>query len=144
MSTVVELTTDECVALLAAGVIGRIGSTVDGKPFVLPVNYRWLSRGERHQIALRTRPSNVIDRSGELVAFEIDGIDHVSRRGWSVLVRGLMYHLGETPAEHEILDSGPWVDEDRNAWLVIIVHEITGRRIEGTEPEWAFHPSGYR
>jgi nitroimidazol reductase NimA-like FMN-containing flavoprotein (pyridoxamine 5'-phosphate oxidase superfamily) len=143
MGTLVELTTDECSALLAACTVGRVGSVVDGKPFVLPVNYRWLSHGGRNQIALRTRTGNVIDRAGGRVAFEIDGIDHANHTGWSVLVHGRLYHLHDVPDVRDMLDSGPWISEDRDSWLMIVVHEISGRRIAGPDPEWAFHLRGY-
>ena len=39
-------------------------------------------------IAIRTRAGNVIDHTGELVGFEIDGVDPARDGGWSVLVRG--------------------------------------------------------
>jgi hypothetical protein len=138
-----ELTPGECTALLSACRVGRIGVIVDGAPAIVPVNYRWIDNQQGAYIALRTRPGNLVDRAASTVAFEIDGIDDLHQAGWSVLVRGTLHHLLVDGPVRQIVDSHPWLDEDRDSWLVIAVEQVTGRRLAGKEAEWAFHIRGY-
>jgi pyridoxamine 5'-phosphate oxidase-like protein len=139
------LSSEECLSLLRANVIGRIGFTVDELPTVLPVNYRLVeSQGTTPGawIALRTRPGNVIDQPSIPVAFEIDGIDPFHRKGWSVLVRGNV-HSVDRVAVGRRFDSEPWLTADRDAWLVIEPFEISGRRLHPAQQDWAFDARGY-
>jgi nitroimidazol reductase NimA-like FMN-containing flavoprotein (pyridoxamine 5'-phosphate oxidase superfamily) len=139
------LSSDECLALLRENTMGRIGFVLDERPAVLPVNYRLVeAQGTTPGtwIALRTRPGNVIDRASMVVAFEIDGVDPSHRQGWSVLVRGTLYHV-DGPAVKERFDSEPWLVAERDAWLIVEPFEITGRRLHPSEPDWAFHPRAY-
>jgi nitroimidazol reductase NimA-like FMN-containing flavoprotein (pyridoxamine 5'-phosphate oxidase superfamily) len=138
-----ELSPSECVELLAACPVGRIGAVVDGAPLVLPVNYRWLPDERTPYLAIRTRPDNVIDRAGPLVAFEIDGIDPIHRVGWSVLVRGRLHHLGHATLVSDVIDPHPWLQADRDSWLLIEPESISGRRLRTVDIEWAFHWRGY-
>jgi nitroimidazol reductase NimA-like FMN-containing flavoprotein (pyridoxamine 5'-phosphate oxidase superfamily) len=139
------LSAQECLELLRENVVGRIAFVADGRPAVLPVNYRLvetagISAGT--YIALRTRPGNVIDHASMAVAFEIDGIDPSYRRGWSVLVRGTLYHV-DSPGLRERFDPRTWLAAERDAWLVIHPDEITGRRLHPDQHEWAFHSQAY-
>jgi hypothetical protein len=84
----------------------------------------------------------VIDQASMAVAFEIDGIDPAQRRGWSVLVRGTLYHI-DSPALRERFDPRTWLATDRDSWLVIHPDEITGRRLHQDLPEWPFPSSAY-
>jgi nitroimidazol reductase NimA-like FMN-containing flavoprotein (pyridoxamine 5'-phosphate oxidase superfamily) len=138
-----ELTHEECVAQLAACPVGRIAVVVDGKPVVLPVNYRWIHGDTVPYVAVRTRPDNIIDRGGAYAAFEIDGVDTYRRAGWSVLVQGTLHHLGHATLVRDILDSHPWLETDRESWLLIAVSSISGRRLQSSDVEWAFHLRGY-
>jgi nitroimidazol reductase NimA-like FMN-containing flavoprotein (pyridoxamine 5'-phosphate oxidase superfamily) len=142
-SAMQELTALECVDLLAACSVGRIGVIVEGEPIVLPVNYRWVPDQRTPVLAVRTRPGNVIDRAGSRVAFEIDGVDAFHHSGWSVLVRGTLHHLGHAAPLRDLIDPHPWLATDRDSWLVIVPRVITGRRLEPAEAEWAFHIRGY-
>jgi nitroimidazol reductase NimA-like FMN-containing flavoprotein (pyridoxamine 5'-phosphate oxidase superfamily) len=132
---------DECFALLAAGVIGRIGFVSDGDPVVLPINFRLVrSTGVTpgRWIAVRTRPGNVLDRALRTVAFEIDGFDPDRRAGWSVLVQGELFHIeGEVAAIRAQFDSDPWLADERDAWLLIQPSSVTGRRLHLAPQEWA-------
>jgi hypothetical protein len=75
----------------------------------------------------------------ELVGFEIDGVDPGDDGGWSVFVRGRL--LSVVPQER--LDSRPLVADGRDAWRVIAITAITGRRVLPDPLRWAFHPAGY-
>jgi Pyridoxamine 5'-phosphate oxidase len=111
----------------------------DGYPVALPVNYKVTRFDGNPVIAIRTRPGNVLDHVDEHVGFEIDGVDPGHDAGWSVLVRGTM--LGVVPQER--LDARPLVADGRDAWRVIAITNITGRRVAQNPLRWAFHPAGY-
>jgi uncharacterized protein len=142
-----ELAEEECLELLRSKSVGRIAFIVDGFPFVVPVNYRFV---EAHGttpgawIALRTRPGNVIDQASDDVAFEIDNVDVFREGGWSVLVRGTLHEIDADAAGiRERFDSQPWINAERDAWLLIEPFAITGRRLHAAETDWHFHIRAY-
>ena len=142
-----ELPHAECVELLASRSVGRIAVIVDGGPVVVPVNYLLV---EAHGatpgawIALRTRPGNVIDQAADGVAFEIDDIDSLHQEGWSVLVRGTLHQIDADVAHiRDRFDPQPWLDDERDVWLLIEPFAISGRRLHAAEAEWAFHIRAY-
>ena len=138
------LTYDECLQLLRAHTVGRIGVVTDDAPVILPVNYRLVETVGLTYLALRTRPGNVIERADLLVAFEIDDIDPVQRQGWSVLVRGTLHRVDPDAADFQHrFDPEPWMLAERDAWLVIEPFAITGRRLHPATTEWAFHDRAY-
>ena len=139
-----ELSYQECVDLLRAELIGRIGIVLDDQPFVLPVTYRLVETTAVTWIAIRTRPGNVLDHPGARVAFEIDGFDETRRHGWSVLVRGTLQRVDCDAADfRERFDPAPWIEKERDSWLVVDPFVITGRVLPGAQPTWAFGAEAY-
>jgi len=96
------LSHDQCIGLLCAGTVGRVAVIHNGYPVVVPVNYRLVETTGPPWIAIRTRAGNVLDQRTSPVGFEIDSIDVVDHRGWSVLVRGTLHHINPTPATFAI------------------------------------------
>jgi nitroimidazol reductase NimA-like FMN-containing flavoprotein (pyridoxamine 5'-phosphate oxidase superfamily) len=138
------LSYDECVSLLRAHHVGRIGFDAEGVPAILPVNYRLVEAVGRVWVALRTRPGNILDRASMHVAFQIDDVNVPEHQGWSVLVRGTLHHLdADIPWVRERFDAEPWLGADRTSWLVVDPFEISGRRLHADAPEWAFHVRAY-
>ena len=139
-----ELTREECLELLRAGGVGRIAFEVDACPVILPVNYRLVETSGRLWIALRTRPGNVIASAPSLVAFQIDEIDPARHEGWSVLARGTLHAVDPDAADfRERFDPHPWILAERDSWLIIDPFALTGRRLHGARPEWAFTDGAY-
>lgn len=139
-----EIPLEECLGLLRANAVGRIGIIHDGLPIVLPVNYRMLENDGDVAMAIRTRPGNIIDRSGSHAALEIDGIDNAHRRGWSVLVRGTLRHAeAEGSEKWPLRGSDSWLSEEGDVWLVIEPDAISGRRLRTAAVEWAFLAQAY-
>ncbi len=139
-----ELPYDECLSLLRQAQVGRVAVVVDQFPVVLPVNYRLAETKGPTWVAIRTRPGNVLDQASMQVAFETDSIDPVHRQGWSVLVRGTLHHVDPDAADFRArFDPEPWMEAERDAWLVIEPFSITGRRLHAAEREWPFHPTAY-
>jgi nitroimidazol reductase NimA-like FMN-containing flavoprotein (pyridoxamine 5'-phosphate oxidase superfamily) len=128
-SGLVELGEDECWELLRATSVGRVAVTVGTVPDVFPVNYR-VHNGE---IVIRTEAGTKLAAATLMtaVAFEIDAIDHESRSGWSVVVKGRgrePTHLDEL-LELDELELDLWVEAPKSRWLAITPDEVTGRRI---------------
>ena len=140
-----ELDDDTCVARLRSYSVGRIAFAPDGRPSLLPVNYRFVERAGPHWLLIRTRSGSEL---GELpsseVAFEIDSIDPVSHTGWSVVAKGTLHHLdeGDVAPLRDHFDPEPWAP-DRHEWLVVKCSAITGRELVSEGGEWPFHSSGY-
>ena len=121
---------DECLALLRTNEIGRVGVIVGEFPVVLPVNYRLVESAGRNWVVLRTRPGGVIEQASMYVSFQIDGFDVDLRRGWSVLVRGILQPVNPDVAGfRERFDPDPWIATERDAWLIVEPFAITGRRV---------------
>jgi hypothetical protein len=82
----IELTVDECQALLGSSRIGRLGLLDADGPLIVPVNYCMDGRS----VVFRTDTDTKLDAAsnGASVAFEVDGIDSAERTGWSILIRG--------------------------------------------------------
>jgi hypothetical protein len=139
-----ELSTEEALTLLRGTDLGRIAFMTGEFPVALPVNYRFAEgAGGEWWLALRTRPDSVIDQAPMHVALEIDGVDTVSRSGWSVLVRGRLHHVDPAPGTDHLVDSEPWLDTDRDSWLLIQPVSVSGRRLHPAPPAWAFHLRAY-
>jgi nitroimidazol reductase NimA-like FMN-containing flavoprotein (pyridoxamine 5'-phosphate oxidase superfamily) len=139
-----ELPFDGCLALLRSRSVGRIAVVQHDFPVVVPVNFKLVETTGPPWVAIRTRPGNVIDRAPMPVALEIDGIDLTEHEGWSVLVRGTLHHVRpDTGGFAERFDPHPWMERDRDAWLIIEPFSITGRCLRSPQPEWCFHLAGY-
>ena len=67
-----------------------------------------------------------------LVAFEIDDYDLAGRQGWSVLIQGPAHHVEAEDARARAKEAGvePWAPGDRELFLRIVPHRVTGRRIK--------------
>ena len=131
-----ELDEAESLRLIAAGGIGRIAYASRFGPAVLPVNYKWHDGA----IVFRTARHSALDEDlqtgiagGEyMVAFEIDELDFPGRQGWSVLIQGPAHHV-EAEAERQAAAAAgvePWAGGERELFLRIVPHRVTGRRIK--------------
>lgn len=125
-----EISHDDCLELLRYGDVGRVAVNVDDAPVIIPVNYRLVETAHRTWIAVRTRPGNLLDQDRVAVAFEIDHVDHRREEGWSVLVRGMLLRVDhEAAAFGALFDPDPWIQTERDRWLVIEPFSVTGRRL---------------
>ena len=135
--TLEAISRDECLALLAGGVVGRLALAVPGAPpLVVPVNY--ILDGD--VIVFRSDPGEkVLQLRGNPVSFQLDQIDPYRRTGWSVLVQGVAYEA--TPHEMGDLTVEPWAPGEKSHWVRIVPAAITGRRI--VLPELPLSRAGY-
>ena len=121
---------DECVELLGATSVVRIGFVAEGRPSVLPVNHL-LHDGA---IYFRTAPGSKLGTAAadSEVAVEADEGYDASRTGWSVVAHGHA-HIVTDQAEEEALLAyhfEPWaLPDDRAFWVRVDVDDVSGRRI---------------
>lgn len=131
--TLEDIPEDECMELLAATPVGRLGFVTEhGEPLILPVNFI-VDRGE---VAFRTTVGTKLDVAeriaGATVVFEIDDYTADDRTGWSVLVKGTMEPVVDmVRATHlDRVGHEVWSDDvARNRWVTIKTNEVTGRRV---------------
>ena len=131
-----ELDETESLRLISTGGVGRIAYQSRFGPAVLPVNYTWhngavVFRTARHS-ALDEDLQTGISGGDYLVAFEIDEFDVPGRQGWSVLIQGPAHHIEGEAERAAASEAGvePWPAGDRELFLRIVPHRVTGRRIK--------------
>ena len=118
----------DCLRLLAAGEVGRIGVLEGGEPLVLPVNYAV----DGDDIVIRSNEGSKVNAArGGPACFEIDGVDPDRRTGWSVVVRGRLEVVTDLDAvrRDRISDlADPWIGS-RSHLLRLRSEIISGRRV---------------
>jgi transcriptional regulator with XRE-family HTH domain len=123
------LTSAECFDLLSPGGVGRVAFTTADGPVLLPVNYAMAGR----TVIFRTAPDALLAGYLDCLAgFEVDGLDEMLSRGWSVLVTGRAVRVtSEAEVRHLERHTGvrPWAGGARDVYVRIIPRKITGRRI---------------
>ena len=143
--TLQELTTDECHRLLASHEIGRLAVNAEHHPLVFPVNYAV----DGTTIVIRTSPGTKLAAAHHAnVTFEVDEIDRRTRRGWSVLVRGVAEEVGpehrpDLVARTRASGVQPRAPGEHGRWLRVIPTSVTGRRIVPGELPPAVDPRAY-
>ncbi|MGI5202471.1 pyridoxamine 5'-phosphate oxidase family protein [Spirillospora sp. CA-108201] len=124
----------ECRALLRRSTIGRIVFTLQALPTVQPVNF--VFDGELIVVKTSSDSRLATAASDTIVAFEIDDIDADAGTGWSVVTVGPARRATE-PGEVARLSSLPlrsWAPGERDQFIVVRPHLITGRRIPDRVP----------
>ena len=121
---------EDCIALLAGGVVGRLGLLVDGQPEILPVDYAL----DGEVVVFRTGTGSVLNQAAlAVVAFEVDRFDDSGQTGWSVLVQGVAQDVGSTidrnSERFRRLTLVSWAPGTKERWFSIRPEKITGRRI---------------
>ena len=131
MADLVDLTVDECLALLSRHTLGRLALMTRAGLRILPLNY---ALDHDDTIVFRTLPDGVIAASadGAEVAFEVDQVDEETRTGWSVEAVGRCERM-EAPGDLRLMaaqgDAVPWVSGDRVLHFRIRWFDLTGRQV---------------
>ncbi len=139
-STFEEISRDDCLALLAGQVVGRVAVAEFGAaPLVVPVNYAL----DGDTVVFRTDYGSkfrLAVLAEQPVSFEIDGLDPGHRSGWSVLLTGDAVEIEEPDAPGASVQ--PWAPGTKDHRVRIVPDSITGRRIR-LAPVWGFDGRGY-
>lgn len=114
---------EECLRRLSWENVGRIGLVEpDGVVSIYPVNFL-LHDGA---IVFRTTPRRAALLTRDTVTFEVDHIDDVHGSGWSVIARGPVTILDESP-----LGAAPmsWAPDGRTVTASLAPIALSGREI---------------
>ena len=130
MNVSTELMLDECLELLHAEVVGRVGLQTPVGPRIIPVNYSMYGDA----IVWRTLPFSELASYGNDmdVAFEVDQIDRDTRTGWDVVALGrvrIVTDLQEIADIRRVEDPAPWAQGLRNLYMSLRWRDLRGRRI---------------
>jgi nitroimidazol reductase NimA-like FMN-containing flavoprotein (pyridoxamine 5'-phosphate oxidase superfamily) len=125
-----NLSTDECLRLLASQQLGRLAVADDSGVHIFPVNYLV----DDGAIAIRSE-SNALVRFAPLhpVEFEVDHVDPEDGAGWVVVTDGtaqLITDALDTVSEHTRTLAPPnWSHRPKPEWLRIALTRIVGVRM---------------
>jgi uncharacterized protein len=124
-----ELPVDECVELIGAKRVGRVGVSPSTGPQIFPVNFVLHEGNILFRVAPYSRLAGLLDET--LVAFEVDEIDDFLECGWSVLVVGRAHLVADlTGLPHMWAERPhPWASGGRDLYIRIDPTNITGRRV---------------
>jgi uncharacterized protein len=129
-SEVLVLSREDCLRLLASNNFGRLAIATDS-PVIRPVNYAFDEPSQ--SVVFRTADGSKFHAmlvNGN-AAFEIDGIEHGSRTGWSVIIVGMTEEI-TNPSELrrlEHLELETWAPGQKAHWMRIRASTVTGRRL---------------
>jgi nitroimidazol reductase NimA-like FMN-containing flavoprotein (pyridoxamine 5'-phosphate oxidase superfamily) len=125
----------ECLRLIAAGGVGRIGYMGRFGPTILPVNFALqdgtiVFRTGQHSPMGEDLRTGIADAEYK-VAFEVDEISPATREGWSVLIQGSAHHVDSDNELAEARRSGvqTWPGGEKDLFIRILPDRTTGRRI---------------
>ncbi len=127
-----ELTEDECWALLGSVPVGRVVFTMRAMPAIRLVNHVT----DRRTVVIRSHLGAAIvghaGQEGAVVCYEADELDEARRTGWSVIVTGLAEVVREPAAVaryQRLLE--PWAEGQMDHVIVIRPQIVTGIRLVG-------------
>ena len=126
------LSVHECWDLLAGATLGRLVTSVDGRPEIFPVNYAVQGRTVLFRTAEGTKLVSAAINNH--VVFEAD--DHNVAEGWSVIVKGTARSL-RTDEEIEKAEQAqvlPWTAYEKSHYVRVIPELVTGRRFQFGAP----------
>ena len=139
--TLEDIPEAECLELLAATPVGRLGFVTEhGEPLILPVNHI-IDDGD---VAFRTTVGTKLDvaerLAGSTVVFEVDNYAAAERTGWSVIVKGTIEPVVDIVRATRLDRVGHHVWSDdvaRNRWVVVMPTSVTGKRVvkPGSDPD---------
>ena len=136
--TLRTLSPAECLELLEAGGIGRVGFASAEGIMMLPVNFALAGK----TIVFRTAPDTLLALyANAQVSFEVDRLDEALCQGWSVLVHGHARTVTDERAVKRLEDEtrlDPWAPGARDVYVRVTPTRISGRRIQS---RWASAPA---
>lgn len=132
----------ECWRFLARNWLGRVGLVHLDRPMIFPVGYAL----DGQSIVFRTAPGTKLSLAGVGVpaVFEVDEASTLLESGTSVMVHGTLHEVIE-PEQRERLSWLPlrtWAPGDRDHFVRIDAHSVTGRRVGHTHAEGGLDADG--
>jgi hypothetical protein len=118
-----DLDPGACRDLIRPGGVGRVVFFGARGPEALPVNFRTLHGDVVFRTASAPGPGPV--------SFEVDRLDEALTEGWSVLISGEAQVVVDRAERQAVTALGisPWAGGERDVFVRLVAHEVTGRRI---------------
>jgi len=127
------LSEHECWDLLKSVALGRLVTSVDGRPEIFPVNFVV----QRRTVLFRTAEGTKLISAAinNHVVFEAD--EHDVAEGWSVIVKGVARSLRTDEQIEEAERAGllSWTAPAKTHYVRVIPEIITGRRFRFDAPQ---------
>jgi hypothetical protein len=123
----------QCLSLLAGCSVGRVAVSRHALPVILPVTYGLL--GEDVVFATGTGSKSLAAAHQNVIAFEVDDIDLVTRSGWTVVAVGVGGRVDERDSDWQSaidLDVRPWVGGHAVHLIRLATDRLSGRRLVGS------------
>lgn len=124
-----ELDRAECLRLLGTAVVGRIVFTEGALPAIRPVNFLL----DRNEIIFHTATDSTLAAAVRhaVVAFEVDEIDAATYTGWSVVIVGQAYEVGDIDRLTRLAspDHAPWAPHWTAHTIAVPINHLSGHRL---------------
>jgi nitroimidazol reductase NimA-like FMN-containing flavoprotein (pyridoxamine 5'-phosphate oxidase superfamily) len=124
-----DLRREDCLRLLAEGVVGRVVYSDAALPAAHPVTY-YLDRDE---VVFRAGLGGNLAAAArhQVVGFEIDAYDPSTRTGWSVLGVGVAYEVTDPDRLAALADRmpAPWAPDRAEHTIAVPLQQLSGRRL---------------
>ncbi len=116
----------DCWRLLARGGVGMLATAGIEAPVMRPVNFAL----HDNFVLIRTGEGQILEaaHAGESASFAITEIDGFEHWGWSVVVVGTLTERSSLGEVAEV-PLRPWATEEKNHFVGLSIHEISGRRL---------------
>jgi nitroimidazol reductase NimA-like FMN-containing flavoprotein (pyridoxamine 5'-phosphate oxidase superfamily) len=119
---------EECLKLLAAQPVGRLGYCIRGAPHIEPVNFAVHDGDVVVNFATGTKLAAAARDA--LFTLEVDDIDPQARTGWSVTVTGPAAWVESEERKARLGEVvRPWAPGDKPYFMLIKPERVSGRRI---------------
>lgn len=127
-----EISRDACLKLLASHRFGRLAVVgAADAPVIRPVNYVFDDASQ--SVVFRTGRGSKFHAllAAARAAFEIDGVDEITRTGWSVIITGITEEVTRALEIDRLRRLGldPWAAGPKPHWMRVRAWTVTGRRI---------------
>jgi uncharacterized protein len=122
-----ELDEEECWALVGQRGVARVAYNDSRGPTCMPVAFAIDGR----TVLVRVSPYAELAQHlpGAPAAIEVDELDHESRTGWSVVLRGVVQAVANDDLPAPESRPIPWPDGQRPLHLRLTPSRVTGRRV---------------
>ncbi|GAA4285655.1 pyridoxamine 5'-phosphate oxidase family protein [Georgenia daeguensis] len=135
-----EISRDECLRLLGAGVVGWVAYPDDDGASLVPVNYVL----HRDEMVLTTSYGSKLAAAAHnrAMSFGIGEFDPASRTGWSVVVRGRSHLVGDELVNPDLPPGDAWAVRGKGIPIAIELAHVSGRRVHAAGPGDVAAPAG--
>jgi uncharacterized protein len=125
----IELRREQCLRLLACGLVGRVVFTEGALPAAHPVTY--LLDGEEILFSTAGGSKLAAATLHHVLAFQSDEIDPVKQAGWSVLGVGRAYEVTDPRRLADLASRmpAPWTTNHCGHVVAIPLQHLTGRQL---------------